>query len=88
MNFGEQASVQCSISGGDWPIEVTWLHDGVEIRQNNMLDVTISRVTKHIHFLAIESVNANHAGDYACLAQNRAGVAKQSAKLIVNGVFL
>lgn len=87
MNFEDQASVQCSISGGDRPIQVTWMFNGVELGRRNEYDVTLSKVTKNVHILAIDSIHAKHAGNYTCVAKNRAGVAQHTADLIVNGLF-
>lgn len=86
MNFGDQASVQCSISGGDRPIHVSWKLNGVELQRRNEYEITLSKVTKNVHILAIDSISANHAGNYTCVATNRAGVAQHTANLIVNGL--
>lgn len=86
MNFEDQASVQCSISGGDRPIHVTWMFNGFELEKRNKYEITLSKVTKNVHILAIDSVNAQHAGNYTCVATNRAGVAEHTARLIVNGL--
>lgn len=86
MNFEDQASVQCSISGGDRPIHVTWLFNGVELPRRNEYEITLSKVTKNVHILAIDSIYAKHAGNYTCVATNRAGLAQHTADLIVNGL--
>lgn len=86
MNFGDQASVQCSISGGDRPIEVTWMLNGNEIQKRNNYEIALTKFMKSIHILAIESINAKHAGNYTCVASNRAGHAEHTANLIVNGL--
>lgn len=85
LNFGESASVQCTISGGDLPMEVVWKLNGNII--DSSIDVTTSKVGKRINFLSIDSVNAHHAGNYTCLAKNKAGEAENSALLIVIGLF-
>lgn len=86
LNFGESASVQCTISGGDLPMEVIWKLNGNVIPSS--MDVTTSRMGKRINVLMIESVKAHHAGNYTCLAKNKAGHTDQSALLIVIGLFI
>lgn len=85
MNFGEPASVQCTILGGDNPLTIMWEMNGEPIPGE--LGVTITRITKHIHVLAIEAVNADHSGNYSCIAKNAAGLTKYTTELIVNGLF-
>lgn len=85
VNFGESASAQCTIAGGDLPIDVTWKLNGMEIP--SYLEVTTSKIGKRINILSIESVNINHFGNFSCLASNRAGTAEFTAPLIVIGSF-
>ena len=85
MNFGEPASVQCTLSAGDWPINVTWMFNGVDIPPQ--LNVVTTKFTKHIYVLAIESVSEKNAGNYTCIAQNKAGKAVHTANLTVIGLF-
>lgn len=84
MNFGEPASVQCTVLGGDNPLTIMWEMNGAPIPGE--LGVTITRITKHIHVLAIEAVNADHSGNYSCIAKNSAGLTKYTTELIVNGL--
>lgn len=86
MFVGEPASIQCTIAGGDWPIDVTWLLNGDRIP--NHLNIVTTKFTKHTHALAIESVNAYHAGNYTCRAVNSAGKVEYTSELIVNGLFV
>ena len=85
LNFGEPASLQCTISGGDWPIKVEWLFNDYHIPAH--LEITTSKFTRHTYALGIESVTANHAGNYSCVAKNEAGKAAYTAALVVNGVI-
>lgn len=85
MNFGESASVQCTISGGDLPMEVKWHFNGAEIPK--YLEVSTSKMGKRINVLLIESVKADHAGNYSCIAKNQAGTVEHTAPLIVIGLF-
>lgn len=84
LNFGEPASVQCTILGGDLPMTITWLLNNHSIEQ--MPDVSLSKISKRINVLSIESVAGHHAGVYSCRAKNIAGVSEHSALLSVNGL--
>lgn len=52
-----------------------------------MEGVTILR-GKKLSALSLESVSFESAGEYTCVAKNRAGVARFSAHLNVNGLSL
>lgn len=63
-------------------MEITWLHDGQEIQEENGATFNSNKRTSA---LTIESVAAYNAGNYTCLAKNSAGVDKYTIELIVNG---
>lgn len=84
MNFGESASVQCTISGGDLPMTVEWTLNGMDIP--SYLEVSTSKIGKRIHVLSIDSVKADHAGNYSCIAKNQAGTTEYTAPLVVIGL--
>lgn len=85
MSFGEPVSIQCTISGGDLPVEVFWKLNGKSIPSN--IEVSLSKIGKRINALTIETVTAHHAGNYTCLAQNLAGEAELTSSLFVIGLF-
>ncbi|XP_031772523.1 Down syndrome cell adhesion molecule-like protein Dscam2 isoform X3 [Apis florea] len=82
-NSGDMVSATCSIMKGDFPVEIVWKFDGRAIGFNDP-DVTITRINKHMSALSIESVAARHAGEYTCVATNRAGNVTHSTTLAVN----
>ncbi|XP_055535113.1 cell adhesion molecule Dscam2 isoform X11 [Wyeomyia smithii] len=85
LNYGDSASVQCNIISGDMPIMIEWFFNGIPISQANFADnVNIADFGKRIKALAIDGVDARHAGNYTCKATNRANSAYHSAELIVN----
>lgn len=84
LNFGEPASVQCTILGGDVPMTITWLLNNQSI--DELRDISISKIGKRIHVLSIESVAGHHAGSYSCRAKNTAGISEHSAVLSVIGL--
>jgi hypothetical protein len=75
----------CSINKGDLPINITWFHNNVTIKSDEA--VSVIRVNKKISTLSIESVQAEHIGEYTCLAKNRAGATTYSTFLHVNGIY-
>lgn len=66
-------------------MRVEWLVNGMEIP--SYLEVTTSQIGKRINVLSIESVNANHMGNYSCIVSNKAGTAEFTAPLTVIGSF-
>lgn len=83
MNQDEPVSISCTISGGDLPIKVKWTLNGGEIESWH--EILTETRGKRINVLMIESLKAKHAGFYACLAENAAGVVEHTSELIVNG---
>lgn len=87
INAGDMASVQCAVTKGDFPLEISWAFKGQPIRPEQ-LDISISSSGKRLKQLTIESVAARHAGEYTCIASNKAGSSSHSATLDVNGILL
>lgn len=85
VNAGDLVSVQCVVTKGDFPLEITWTFDGRPI-QSYHGDVIVSDTGKRVKQLTIESVAARHAGEYTCVASNAAGSVSHSAVLDVNGI--
>lgn len=83
-NAGDLVSVQCVVTKGDSPLEITWTFDGHPI-QSYHSDVIVSDTGKRVKQLTIESVAARHAGEYTCVASNAAGSISHSVTLDVNG---
>lgn len=83
MNSGDTVSVQCTISGGDLPAEVTWTMNDRPLEP--YLEIITEKRGKRINILMIDSVSAKHAGNFTCIVENAAGIAYHSAELIVIG---
>uniref|UniRef100_A0A1A9WR29 Ig-like domain-containing protein n=1 Tax=Glossina brevipalpis TaxID=37001 RepID=A0A1A9WR29_9MUSC len=81
-NFGDSVTVQCTISKGDLPADITWLFN--EYPLNDYLGVTTSKIGKKVSVLTIDSVNGNNAGNYTCKVRNIAQVTEYTATLVVN----
>lgn len=84
-NWGEQVSATCNVLKGDKPIKIQWTLNGKPITANTHPDISISTSGKKISLLVIDSVTADHVGEYACIAENTAGVSSRNAILAVNG---
>lgn len=83
-NFGESASIQCSVIVGDFPIDIVWLLNGITVDDTS---VSTSKLGKRLSVLNIDSVNGHHAGNYTCVASNLASAVNHTALLIVNGIL-
>lgn len=83
VNSGEFASASCSVHKGDLPINISWYHNNETVIEGN--GVTVMK-NKKVSTLSIDSVSFETAGQYTCLAKNRAGHSSFSAILNVNGI--
>lgn len=83
-NFGDSASVQCSITSGDFPVDIRWLFNGEPLMAYDSISTT--KVGKRSSVLTIESVNGQHAGNYTCQVKNIADTVNFTASLVVNGI--
>lgn len=77
---GREAILYCGVEGSP-PPAITWLRDGRTLKPG-----------PRVHFtgpyeLLLTSVQAGDAGDYACLATNRAGTAEKQFNIRVIGRF-
>ena len=84
MSNGEFINVQCIISGGDMPVNITWMLNDQPFE--DYLEIYTTKRGKRILELTIESVAAKHAGNYSCVAENKAGRVNYTAELKVNGL--
>lgn len=80
------ATVNCAVNKGDTPINITWTLNDRPLRMYN--GITVSHVNRRISTVTIESVHADHVGNYSCTATNKAGSVSHTAALLVNGSTL
>lgn len=83
MNNGDTVSIQCTIAGGDLPVQVTWMLNDRPLE--SYMEIVTQKQGKRINNLMIESVSDMHAGNYTCMAENTAGTAQHSSELVVIG---
>ncbi|KAI4460603.1 basigin related [Holotrichia oblita] len=81
VNEGEGVSIQCTVSKGDYPLNITWTQNSFPI--NSGKGIVVNRVSKRVSTLSIDSVQANHVGNYTCVAGNKAAVVEYTAVLSV-----
>lgn len=83
-NYGESLGVQCQITKGDLPINITWMHNG-NVLNSNEDGIILGRMSTKSSTLNIDYVSGHHRGVYKCLAANLAGVSDFETELLVNG---
>ena len=86
VNAGDVALIQCSVTKGDFPLDITWMFEGRPI-ESDTRNVIVSDSGKRVKQLTIETVAARHAGEYTCVASNAAGSVSRTAVLEVNGII-
>jgi hypothetical protein len=93
FSFGEQAlsqgqsmTVPCQVVEGDGPIRIHWRYQGQPVTPETR--VSVVSLGDDSVILSIRAVQADHAGEYACVAQNLAGHHSHSAHLAVIGPLL
>lgn len=83
--MGDSITVQCTITSGDMPVRFKWFLNDQQIAKN--IGIHIGSFGKKTSVVGIETIKENHAGNYTCVAQNRAGFTSFSAELIVKGTI-
>lgn len=86
-----RTSRQYMVTKGLVPIEIRWEFHGKSLNDNNSNGISLMLINPKIASLSIDSVNADHAGNYTCIAENAAGTLRHTAELNVigkNGVQL
>lgn len=91
MNLDDAVSAVCTITKGDLPIRIWWTlvddFNGLERNLSTNDGLMITRTSQKLSLLNIDAVKARHRGNYTCYAINKAGVARHSAFLFINGEF-
>ncbi|CAH0555681.1 unnamed protein product [Brassicogethes aeneus] len=78
---GDSATVQCSITSGDLPVIFSWMLDGSPVRETD--GISSSAFGKKTSVLSIDTLSGIHAGNYTCLAANKAGISSFTTELVV-----
>lgn len=83
VNEGDTISVQCTISKGDVPLNITWTLNGKPVSYYSGIVINTG---KRVSSLLIESVEGIHSGEYVCYASNKAGTSSYSSFLNIKGI--
>lgn len=87
-NPGDTAVVNCVVTKGDLPIDISWTFSSETIDSTQQRDIITTPLGPRASVLTINSVSANHQGNYTCIVQNAAGRAEFVATLVVNGTSI
>ncbi|XP_069995909.1 cell adhesion molecule Dscam2 [Penaeus vannamei] len=82
LTLGERVSVQCTVNGGDTPLQVTWTKDGMAAE--SVGGVQVRNLDLYSAILTISHLAPLHAGNYTCTATNDAASVRHTAPLNVN----
>lgn len=85
IEAGEMAQLQCIVSSGDPPLQITWAFHGKDSSTMKQKGVSTVKFGERSSLLVIDSVNSEHVGTYTCFARNLAGNSSYSTELRVNG---
>ncbi|XP_038214395.1 Down syndrome cell adhesion molecule-like protein Dscam2 isoform X18 [Zerene cesonia] len=83
-NPGDAVIVNCLATKGDLPLDISWTFSSETIDSNMHRDIMTTPLGRRASVLTINSVSANHQGNYTCIVQNAAGRAEHAATLVVN----
>lgn len=86
-NPGDTAVVNCVVTKGDVPLNISWTFSSETVDSSQQRDIITAPIGPRASILTINSVSANHQGNYTCIVQNAAGRAEYVATLVVNGTF-
>jgi Immunoglobulin domain len=83
---GMSAQINCIVIEGDLPIDISWTFHG---RHSSGLSsssgIETTKIGSRSSVLNIESVSAEHSGNFTCIARNSAGVRNSTTALHVYG---
>lgn len=80
---GQDMTLTCNVPDGDLPLKIQWF---LNMEPVSMIQgITTSKVGKRTSYMNIESIKGKHAGNYTCMAENKAGQIRYSTELKVYG---
>ncbi|XP_039751106.1 Down syndrome cell adhesion molecule-like protein Dscam2 isoform X5 [Pararge aegeria] len=81
-NAGDTVGLQCMVTKGDVPLNITWYLNGKDV--NKIQGITVTKIGHKSSSVSIDSVSFIHTGSYTCYVRNQAGDANYSTELVVN----
>ena len=83
LSKGRDVALTCSVGKGDSPLNLEWTFKGRPVTSD--MGVMVIPAGSRISVLTIESVGADHSGEYTCTARNAVGKTTHTAILTVKG---
>lgn len=80
---GESVHLDCHVSKGDTPLNITWSFQGEPVMRR--MGVSTTTLSARVSVLDIPTAMGTNSGNYTCTATNRAGSASHSTLLNVIG---
>ncbi|KAI5642677.1 immunoglobulin i-set domain-containing protein [Phthorimaea operculella] len=80
---GESVHLDCHVSKGDTPLNITWAFQGQPV--NRRMGLKTTTLSERVSVLDIPNALGANSGNYTCIATNRAGTATHTAVLNVIG---
>lgn len=80
---GETVHLDCHVSKGDTPLNITWRFQGEPVTRRMGLKTTT--LSERVSVLDIPNALGQNSGNYTCTARNKAGTASHTAVLNVIG---
>ncbi len=81
--LGMSAQINCIVIEGDLPVDISWTFHGARPSASSGIETT--KIGSRSSVLNIDSVEADHSGNYTCIARNAAAVRNFTATLNVYG---
>lgn len=89
LRLGQRASMLCSVTDGDLPIDLRWFRDDEEVADGGGAGraggLSVSRIGTFESVLRIDHLRPEHNANFTCRATNEAGEASHSQMLTVKG---
>ncbi len=85
LRLGQRVSMLCSVTDGDYPLTLTWLRDGRQLRRGLHGGISVTDIGSYESVLRIDNLRPEHNANFTCRAENLAGVATHSQMLTVKG---
>jgi hypothetical protein len=81
---GMRTQVMCTTSQGDQPFVFSWLKDGAALHGSGA-GLEVNQFSSFSSIVTIDSVRAEHSGNYTCQVHNAAATVEHTAPLSVTG---